>query len=69
MSPISVTPKITDFHADYLALKDFFIDEICVLRNEVMSGKQYVDQILKDANISSQTSKVNAKIELLERWS
>ena len=42
-SPLSapvVTAKNTDFHAVYLALKDFFINEICVLRNEVISNKQ-----------------------------
>ena len=64
-SPLSaavVTAENTDFHADYFALKDFFINEICVLRNEVISNKQYVDQVLADANISSQTSKLNAKI-------
>ena len=65
--PIAVTPKNSEFHADYLALKDFFINEICVLRNEVISNKQYVDQVLADANISSQTSKLIAKIELLEK--
>ena len=43
------------------------INEICVLRNEVISNKQYVDQVLADANVSSQTSKLNAKIELLEK--
>ena len=62
-----VTAKNTNFHAVYLALKDFFINEICVLRNELISNKQYVDQVLADANISSQTSKLNAKIELLEK--
>ena len=65
--PIAVTPKNSEFHADYLALKDFFINEICVLRNEVISNKQHVDQVLADANISSQTSKLIAKIELLEK--
>ena len=58
-SPLSapvVTAKNTNFHADYLALKYFFINEICVLRNEAISNKQYVDQVLVDANISSQTS-------------
>ena len=60
--PIAVTPKNSEFHADYLALKDFFIDEICVLRNEVMSNKQCLDQVLADANISSQTRKLIAKI-------
>ena len=65
--PIAVTPRNQEFHADYLALKDFFINEICVLRNEVISNKQYVDQVLADANISSQTSKLIAKIELLEK--
>ena len=34
-APIAVTPKNIDFDGDYLALKDFFINEICVLRNEV----------------------------------
>ena len=34
---------------------------------EVISNKQYVDQVLADANIISQTSKLNAKIELLEK--
>ena len=65
-SPLSVpvvTAENTDFHAVYLALKDFFINEIWGLRNEEISDKQYVDQILADANISSQTSKLNAKIE------
>ena len=62
-----VTTENTDFHVDYLALKDFFINEICVLCNEVISNKQYVDQVLADANIISQTSKLNAKIELLEK--
>ena len=69
-SPLSapvVTVKNTNFHADYLALKDFFINEICVLRNQVISNKQYVDQVLADANISSQTSKLNTKIEFLEK--
>ena len=42
-APIAVIPKNTDFHADYLALKDFFINEICDLRNEVISNKQYFD--------------------------
>ena len=65
--PIAVTPRNQEFHADYLALKDFFINEICVLRNEVISNKQHVDQVLADANISSQTSKLIAKIELLEK--
>ena len=37
--PIAVTPKNSEFHADYLALKDFFINEICVLRNEVIPDK------------------------------
>ena len=64
---IAVTPKNTGFHADHLALKDFFINVICVLRNDVMLNKQYVDQVLTDANISSQTSKLIAKIELLEK--
>ena len=32
-----------------------------------MSNKQYVDQVLADANISSQTSKSNAKIEFLKK--
>ena len=65
--PIAVTPKNSEFHADYLALKDFFINEICVLHNEVISNKQYVDQVLADATISSQTSKLITKIELLEK--
>ena len=65
--PIAVTPKNSHFHADYLALKDFFINKICVVRNEVISNKQYVDQVLADANISSQTSKLIAKSELLEK--
>ena len=60
-------PEEYRFQADYLALKDFFINKICVLRNEVISSKQYVDQILADANISSRTSKLIAKIELLEK--
>ena len=63
--PIAITPKNSEFYADYLALKDFFINEICVLCNQVISNKQYVDQVLTDANISSQTSKLIAKIELL----
>ena len=33
----------------------------------MISNKQYVDQVLADANISSQTSKLNAKTELLEK--
>ena len=33
----------------------------------MISNKKYVDQVLADANISSQTSKLNAKIELLEK--
>ena len=49
-----------------LALKAFFINKICVLRKEVVSNKQYVDQVLADGNISSQTSKLIAKVELLE---
>ena len=65
--PIAVTAKNSEFHADYLALKDFLINEICVLHNEVISNKQYVDQVLADATISSQTSKLIAKIELLEK--
>ena len=64
---ITVTPKNSEFHADYLALKNFFINEICILSNEVISNKQYVDQVLADANISSQTSKLIAKTELLEK--
>ena len=65
--PIAATPKDSKLHVDYLTLKDFFINEICVLRIEVISNKQYVDQVLADANISSQTSKLIAKIELLEK--
>ena len=34
---------------------------------DLKSNKQYVDQVLPDANISSRTSKLNAKIELLEK--
>ena len=66
-APITVTPKNTDFHADYLALKGFFMNEICVLRNEVMSNKQNVDQVLADTNIISQISKLKAKMELLQK--
>ena len=66
-APVAVTPKNTDFHADYLALKDFFINEICVLRKILISNKQYVDQVLADAKISSGTSKLNAKIKLFEK--
>ena len=33
----------------------------------MISNKQYVDQVLADANVSSETSKLNAKIELLEK--
>ena len=62
LAPIAVIPKNTDFHADYLALKDFFINEICILRNDVISNKPYVDQVSADANISPQTSKFIAKI-------
>ena len=40
---------------------------MCVLRNEIISNKQYFDQVLADANVSSQTSKLIAKIELLEK--
>ena len=36
-----------------------------VLRNKVISNKQYVDQVLADTNIISETSKLNAKTELL----
>ena len=50
-----------------LALKAFFINEIRVLRKEVISNKQYVDQVLANGNISSQTSKFIAKVELLEK--
>ena len=67
MAPAPVTPKNTGCHTDYLALKDFFINEICVLRNEVIWNKQYVDQVLGDANISSETNNLGAKIELLEK--
>ena len=66
-STIAVNPKNTYFHADYLTLKDLLINEICVLRNEVISNRQYIDQVLADANISSQISKLIAKIELLEK--
>ena len=61
-APIAVTRKNRNFHADYLALKDFFINEICVLRKEVISIKQYVDQVLADANIISKTRKLIPKI-------
>ena len=43
------------------------MNEICVLCSEVISKKQYVDQVLEDANIISQTTKLNAKTELLEK--
>ena len=33
----------------------------------MISNKQYVDQVLADANISSETSKLNSKTELLEK--
>ena len=52
---------------DYLGLKDFFINEICVLQNKVISNKQYVDQVLGDINISSRTNRLDAKTELLEK--
>ena len=55
---VAVTPKYTDFHADCLKLKDFFINETCILRKEVILNKQYVGQVLVDGNISSQTSKL-----------
>ena len=66
-APVAVTPKNTDFHADYLALKNFFINEICVLHKELISDKQYVDHVLADAKISCQTSKLNAKSKLFEK--
>ena len=59
--------RIKIFMQTTLALKAFFINEICVLRKEVVSNKQYVDQVLADGNISSQTSKLIAKVELLEK--
>ena len=43
LDSIAVTPKNSEFHADFLALKDFFINEICVLRNKLISNKQHVD--------------------------
>ena len=43
------------------------MNEICVLRNEVMSNKQNVDQVLADTNIISQISKLKAKMELLQK--
>ena len=43
------------------------MNEICVLCSEVISKKQYFDQVLEDANIISQTTKLNAKTELLEK--
>ena len=43
------------------------MNEICILHKEVISNKQHVDQVLADANISSQTSKLNTKIKLLEK--
>ena len=67
MAPIAETPKSIDFHEDYLALIDFFMNEICIFKNDVISNEQYVDQILGDSNISFQTIKLNAKIELLEK--
>ena len=66
-APVTVTSKNTAFHADYVVLKDFFINYICALRNEVISSKQYVDHVLADANISSQTSKLKAKFELSDK--
>ena len=33
----------------------------------MISNKQYVDQVLADANISSETGKLNSKTELLEK--
>ena len=43
------------------------MNEICIFKNDVISNEQYVDQILGDSNISFQTIKLNAKIELLEK--
>ena len=43
------------------------MSEICILCKELISNKQYVYQVLADANISSQTSKLNSKTELLEK--
>ena len=45
----------------------FFINEICILRNKVISNKQYDDQVLVDASINSQTSKLNTKTKLLTK--
>ena len=62
-APLALTPKNTDFHADYSTLENIFVNEIYVLRSEDISNKQYVDQVLADANISSRTSKSYVKIE------
>ena len=61
---MAVTLKNRDFNADYLALKDFFINDISILRNEVTSNKQLFGQILGNANISSHTSNLKENMEL-----
>ena len=66
-APVAITPKNTDFHADELTLKDFFIYKIFYLCNEVISNQEYVEQVLADTNINSKTSKLNPKVELLEK--
>ena len=62
MAPIAETPKSIDFHEDYLALIDFFMNEICIFKNDVVSNKQYFDQILWDSNISFQISNLTLKL-------
>lgn len=66
-APVAKTPENRDFHADYIALKHFFLNENCVLRNKVIPNKPYDDQVLVDANISSQTGKLHTKTELLAK--
>ena len=38
-APVAVTAKNADFHAVYIAFKEFFINKICVLRSKVISKK------------------------------
>ena len=54
-APVAKTPENRDFHADYIALKHFFLNENCVLRNKVIPNKP------------DQTGKLHTKTELLAK--
>ena len=52
---------------DYVALKDSLLIKSAFYATKLYQINKFVDQVLADANISSQTNKLNSKIDLLQK--